>query len=172
MAEKTFKCVGNCGKDFKVGEWECFPGERHKVALKTYYLNDAPHCDFKNDPDGMTFRASRSYVHIIPEKRFKDETGQLIVQAVPPVQFAQGQYSTEDPEQQYFIERAKIDVGYDRWFAAYHTPIQKQRIMDNSLRKQVDSLAAREAELKKKEQDFNDLLTQTQKQKRAEAVTR
>jgi hypothetical protein len=172
MAEKTFKCLGNCGKDFKVGEWECFPGERHKVELKTYYLNDAPATNFEKDPDGLAFRASRTNVLVIPEKSYKDVTGTLVIQAAIFALFVQGQYCTEDPEMQYFIDKKNISVGYDRWFDAYHTPIQKQRIKDNQLHTQVQSLAAREAELKKKEQDFNDLLTQTQKQKRAEAVTR
>jgi hypothetical protein len=157
MAEKIYKCTGECGKEFKFGAWECFPGVKHTVEAKTYYLNDAPHCDPKLDPDGLSLRASRSHVHVIPEKKFKDENGNLVIQATPPVLFVQGQYSTTDPEQQYFIERAKIDVGYDRWFAAYHTPTQKQRIKDNQLRE-------REVEIDTKLAEANSILAQAKAQ--------
>lgn len=134
MADKTkWKCVGECSKEFEFGDWECHPGVPHEVEQKTYYLNDAPHCDFKRDPDGLAFKSSRNNVYVLPHKRVNDETGSRIVER-PALLFIRGQYSTRNAEEQYFIERAKIDVGYDRWFDAYHTPTQKQNLKDNDLR--------------------------------------
>lgn len=141
MADKTkWKCIGECGKEFEFGNWECFPGIPHQVEQKTYYLNDAPHCDFKRDPDGLAFRSSRNQVYVLPHKRVSDETGTRIVER-PPLLFIRGQYATMDAEQQYFIERAKIDVGYDRWFAAYHTPTQKANLKENDLRQREVKIA-------------------------------
>lgn len=161
--KKQFKCTGECGKEFSFGDWECFPGLKHTVAPKTYYKDDAPFCDFKRDPDGLSFRTSRTFVHVIPEKRLKDETGSIAIQAASPVCFIRGKYETTDPEQQFYIERAKIDVGKERWYEAYHTPIQKQRIKDNSLAEREVALAAKEAEL-------NELLASVKKGKTAEAT--
>jgi hypothetical protein len=146
MAEPTkWKCIGECKREFAFGEWECFPGVPHEVEEKTYYLNDAPHCDFKLDPNGLAFRSSRNRVHVLPLKRIMDETGVKFIER-DPVLFVMGRYATRNAEEQFFIERAKIDVGYDRWYDAYHTPTQKQNIKDNSLREREREVARREAE--------------------------
>lgn len=161
-AEKTkWKCI-DCDKEFEFGQWECFPGVQHKVAEKTYYLNDAPHCDFKRDPDGLAFRTSRNQVYVLPHKRVTDETGTRTVER-PPVLFIRGRYMTADAEEQYFIDRAKIDVGYDRWFEAYHTPTQKANIKGNSL-------DMREHALKKAEANQNQLLEDLKKLKEQNAA--
>lgn len=163
-ADKTkWLCIGECGKEFEFGSWECFPGVQHKVAEKNYYLNDAPHCDFKLDPGGLAFRSSKNQVYVLPHKRVTDETGTRTVER-PPLLFIRGRYATSDAEEQYFIERAKIDVGYDRWFEAYHTPTQKANIKGVSL-------DMREAALKKAQSTENELLERIKKLKEeAEAL--
>lgn len=152
MAEqKKYQCIGECGKEFKHGEWECFPGVKHLVESKTYFINDAPHCDFTRDPDGMAFRSSKATVYVIPAKTTTDIQGKLVTEPARAVDFVKGQYATRDAEEQFFIERAKIDCGYDRWFEAYHTPTQKQRIRGNDI-------GLREAKLKAAEAQDNQLL--------------
>ena len=154
MAETKvkFKCLGgdgHCGKEFEAGNWECFPGMKHVVEMKTYYMADAPHCDFKNDPEGLAFRTSRTELHVVPEDVHTDENGKMIKSSYPPATFIQGRYSTADPQFQFYLEygSAKRSIcDYDRWFAAYHTPIQKQRIKDNQLREREQELEARLAE--------------------------
>jgi hypothetical protein len=142
MAEqKKWKCIGECKKEFAFGDWECFPGVNHEVEEKTYYLNDAPHCDFKLDPNGIALRSSRNNVYVLPSKRIQDETGVRFEERAP-VLFVMGRYSTRNPEIQYFMERAKIDVGYDRWYDAYHTPTQKMNIKENQLRERERALNA------------------------------
>jgi hypothetical protein len=146
MAELKYKCIGECKKEFKHGDWECFPGVKHLVEPKSYYINDAPHCDFVRDPEGLAYRSSRATVYIIPEKASVDELGKKRTDPARAVEFVKGQYTTRDPEEQFFIERAKIDVGYDRWFEAYHTPKQKQNIKGNSLEMREKKLRDAQAE--------------------------
>lgn len=145
MAEqKRFKCIGDCKKEFSFGEWFCFDGVKHEVEPKDYYINDAPYHDGKLDPNGLALRASRNHKYLLPPLRVSDETGTRMVER-PPTLWVMGRLSTNDPELQYFIERAKIDVGYDRWFEAYHTETQKQRIKGNNIAQREDKLKEAQA---------------------------
>lgn len=150
--KKAWKCMGECKREFELGDWECCPGVRHIVAAKTYYLADAPFHDPKHDPEGLVFRSARTHFYAIPEKKLVEaSTGQITKTQPAPVTFVQGRYETSDAEEQYFIERSKIDVGYERWFEAYHTPIQKQRIKEQQQRD-------RESELNRRLKEANELL--------------
>jgi hypothetical protein len=154
--EKKFQCIGECGQKFGIPEWECFPGQPHKVEVKKYYLADAPFMskhDLEKDPDGMALRAARTHVHVIPDQTYKDDSGTMVRIAHPPLLFTKGCFETDNPMFQYYIERAKIDVGYDKWFEAYHTPKQKQNIKDGVL-------VSKERDLERKERELNDLLAQ------------
>jgi hypothetical protein len=155
--KKQWKCLGECGREFGYGEWECFPGVAHRVAPKTYYKDDAPHCDPVLDPDGLALRSARTHCHIVPDVQVKDaDSGQTVTQHHPPVLFVMGSYTTDNPKEQFFIERAKIDVGYDRWFAVYHTPKQKQNLKDGEQK-------ARAADLDRREKEVNELLEKVKK---------
>lgn len=164
MAEITYKCDGadgRCGKEFKPGNWECFPGMKHRVAPKTYYMADAPHCNFDKDPDGMAFRSSRTYLHAVPERQFRDDNGIVRTSAYPPAVFVMGRYETSDPEFQFHMEHGAARnslCSYERWFEAYHTPKQKQNIADGKIRQRTAELEARAAEVERKEREYNDLL--------------
>lgn len=154
--EKLYKCIGECGKEFKIGDWECFPGVTHTVESKTYYLADAPfmsRADLDKDPDGITLRTSRTQLHAIPPKISRDETGAMVTQAFQPLIFVMGRLDTSSPMEQYYIERTKFPVSYEKWFEAYHTPKQKANIVQG---KQVE----RERELDRKERELDTLLAQ------------
>jgi hypothetical protein len=156
MAETKFKCIGECGKEFKVGEWECFQGVNHTVEPKTYYLADAPFmskADLEKDPDGITLRTSRTQVHVIPAKVSRGEDGQLVTQNFQPLVFVMGRFETSNPMEQYYLERSKFPVSYDKWFDVYHTPNQKANIKQG---KQVE----KERELERKERELDTLLAQ------------
>lgn len=152
--EKKFKCTGECGRDFKIGEWECFQGVPHQVESKTYYLADAPFmskADLEKDPDGITLRTSRTQVHVIPPRISRGEDGQLVTQNFQPLVFVMGRLETSSAMEQYYLESSKFPVSYEKWFDAYHTPQQKANITKG---KQVE----RERELDRKERELNDLL--------------
>lgn len=154
--EKKFKCIGVCKEDFGFGEWECFPGQPHQVESKPYYLADAPFmskADLEKDPDGITLRTSTTQVHVIPERVYRDETGQQVRQAFQPLLFKMGRFETSNPMEQYYLERSKFPVSYEKWFDAYHTPKQKQNIKDGKL-------VERERDVERREREVNDLLAQ------------
>lgn len=154
--EKLYRCIGECGREFKVGDWECFQGVNHTVEAKTYYLADAPFmskADLEKDPDGLTLRTSRTQLHVIPPRTTKGDDGQLVTHNFQPLTFVMGRLETSNPMEQYYLERTKFPVSYERWFEAYHTPQQKANITKG---KQVE----RERELDRKERELNDLLAQ------------
>lgn len=154
--EKKFKCVGVCKDSFGIGEWECTPGVPHEVEAKTYYLADAPFmskADLEKDPDGITLRTSRTHLHVIPPKTTKGDDGTLEKQNFQPLLFVMGRFETTNPMEQYYLERSKFPVPYDRWFDVYHTPKQKANITEGKL---ID----REREVARKEREVNDLLAQ------------
>lgn len=160
--EKKFTCIGECKKEFKFGDWECFPGVSHEVEEKTYYLNDAPYFDPTRDPQGLSLRASRNNMAILPPKMINDGTGVLVKQDRPPVKFIMGRLATRDPEIQFFLERSGTTVSYEKWYEAYHTPVQKQRIKDNSL-------LEREAKLNDAKSEENTLLANIKRLKEEQA---
>lgn len=160
MADKIkYKCLGGegrCGKDFEAPNWECFPGMKHVVEAKTYYMADAPHCDYKLDPNGLAFRSSKTELHAIPEDHHTDENGKLIKSSHPPATFFQGRYETSDPQYQFYLEYGSAKRSLctkERWFEVYHTPIQKQHIKEGEL-------VQRERDLEKKLEEANSLLAQ------------
>jgi hypothetical protein len=154
-----YKCVGgegHCNKEFDAPHWECFAGQKHVVESKTYYMADAPHCDFQRDPNGLAYRTSRTELHAIPEDVRHDETGKIIKSSYQPATFKQGRFETSDPQYQFFLEHGAARRSlctYERWYEVYHTPIQKQNIKDGKLKE-------REAELDRREKETNTLLAE------------
>jgi hypothetical protein len=161
---EKFKCLGQCKQEFTFGEWECFPGQPHEVELKTYYMADAPFLskhDLEKDPDGISLRNSRTHVHCIPDRIYRDGvTGQQVVQSFQPILFKMGKYETRNPMEQFYLERSKMTVSYERWFEAYHTPKQKQNIKDGKQMERDRVLENRERDLDRREREVNDLLAQ------------
>jgi len=154
--EKKFQCLGICKEKFGVGEWDCTPGVPHEVEVKTYYLADAPFmskADLEKDPDGIILRNSRTQLHVIPAKVSRGEDGQMVTQNFQPLVFVMGRFETSNPMEQYYVERSKFPVSYEKWFEVYHTPQQKQNIKAG---KQVE----KERELVRKERELDDLLAQ------------
>jgi hypothetical protein len=64
-----------------------------------------------------------------------------------------GRFETSNPMEQYYLERSKFPVSYERWFDVYHTPNQKANIKQG---KQVE----KERELERKERELDTLLAQ------------
>lgn len=161
--EKKFKCLGECQREFKVGDWDCFQGVPHTIEPKTYYLADAPFmskADLEKDPDGITLRTSRTQVHVIPPKTARGEDGQLVTQNFQPLVFVMGRFETSNPMEQYYLERSKMPVSYERWFEVYHTPKQKQNIKESKQVERERNQAEREKDLERREREVNDLLAQ------------
>src|SRR4051812_18273291 len=100
------QCIGDCGKQFEFGNWECWPGVKHKVAAKTYYCADAPAINPADNEQTVqaALRASRNIIHVIPPTRVLGVNGITENVEHPPVVFRRGQYSTDDPQLQYFLE--------------------------------------------------------------------
>jgi hypothetical protein len=139
------KCT-RCSKEIVNGQWECFPGEKHVVEKKEYYLADAP-----NDPDAVTFKHARTMVHNIPPQRSEkglDGTLQIIPGGY--VEFVRGYYCTEDPEVQFYLDKRNISVGKDRWESAYFTPKEKHARKELELKQREFAISQRENEFLQK----------------------
>lgn len=156
MELQSYKCL-ECGKEFKVGDWECAPGIKHRVEPKTFYLLDAPTLD-KNDKHGIAFRNARTSIeNVPPERTVKDaSTGELTKVPGGNVMFTRGMATLDDPEKIYWLD--KFGHGKNTkedWYRVYHTPVEKQEM------KEIES-DNRERETKRKLQEVNELLAQTQ----------
>jgi len=90
----------------------------------------------------------------------------------PGCKFVMGQCETDNPQEQFFIERSKHTVSYERWFQAYHTPKMKQNIKDGQLLQRERDITAREAELDRKIKEANEVLEKVKAGKQKEALAR
>jgi hypothetical protein len=170
----SFQCIADeihCGKKFEAGEWECFSGVPHQVEPRSYYMADAPHCDFERDKEGLVFRKARTNMQIVPDEIRLDHFGKQITVSHPTRTFVSGQYSTSDPQEQFHLEHGnakKSLCSYERWFDVYHTPKQKQNIRDGKLAERERALDEKATRLEK---ENNDLLSRIQKHKKPEVLT-
>lgn len=154
-----YKCVGDCGREFGVGDWECAPGIKHKVEPRTFYILDAPALD-PNDKGGKAFRNARTMIeNIPPERTVKDaSTGELVKIPGGNVTFTRGTVTVEDPEKIYWLEK----FGHGRntkeeWMRVYFSPLEKQQL------REID-LANRERDMDRREKEHNDLLSRVKDQ--------
>lgn len=141
MADRKWKCVGECGKEFGVGDWSCAPGIKHEVAPKEYYDLDAP-----VDPTGHMLRNSRHRIeNIPPEISAKDDHGELRKIEGGWVEFVRGLLILNDAEKQYWLEKAGYGKATkDEWKLRWFTKEEKQDM--------------RAIELDRKEREVNALL--------------
>lgn len=165
MADKTMQCIGDCGKQFEFGNWECWPGVKHKVASKSYYCADAPAINPADNEQTVraALSASRNIIHVIPPTRVAGANGLTETVEHPPVTFRRGQYSTDDPQLQYFLEygTAKRHLcTEERWYEVYHTVTQKQFAINKRLNEQAKEYDARKGEIERKEKEVNELLAE------------
>jgi hypothetical protein len=145
---EKWKCL-ECGKNFGRGEWECFPGSKHVVEPKTYYLLDAPF-----DPSGTSFRKSRTTVHNVPPERVVNDSATGQSQRIPGgwVEFVRGCAVVTDPEQQYWLEKNGYGkVTKEQWEKVYFSDSEKQAMREAAIKN-------KEAEAQKKLQQANELL--------------
>lgn len=161
----TYKCIGECGNEFKIGEWECAPGIKHKVAERTFYIYDAPTLD-KADINGVAFKSARTSIeNCPPERTVKDaSTGELTKVPGGNVLFVRGMAIVDDPEKIYWLDKFGHGKNTkEEWFRVYHTPLEKQHM------KEID-LSNREREIVRREAEHNDLLERTKAQAQAPKV--
>lgn len=155
---QSWKCLNDdCGKEFKAIEgFDCFPGQKHVVEAKTYYIADAP----VGDDSGVSYRNSRTDVHNIPpETKVIDAvSGQTKTQPGGYVTFVRGMFTTSDPEQQFYIEKlmGKSLISKDHWEQIYFSKREKEAMS-------ASRTAAKEAEADRKLREANELLAMARK---------
>lgn len=167
------KCVGTCKKEFVYGEWECFPGVKHEVEAKAYYCADAPSIDPADTDPERTLKASRNIIHVIPPIRTMDNGVSVLVEH-PPAMFRRGQYRTNDPQMQWFLENgtaAKHLCTQERWYEVYHT--EKQKLFDRGVRinEKLKGYEAQQAEVNRKEKEVNELLASLKEKAKKEKTS-
>lgn len=148
-----FVCV-KCKKNFKQGEWDCFPGERHAVEQKVYHIS--------NTCADVTDRAkSHVRVYVTSDREMKDANGTTTFIPARFVEFVGGVYETCDPEEQFFFETkyTKHLISASEWEKMYINPKELQ------MRKERE-LEARASRIEKLE---NDLLEREKKLRKAGA---
>jgi len=142
----------NCGKNFKMGEWECVPGTSimHTVARKDYWMDDAP-----TDPSNTAQRASRTFVHNVPpEKTIRDKSsGEAVRVPGGVVIFSRGHFDTTNPEQQYWIEFHGVTCTKERWQEVYFSANEKKELAELDIRN-------KQAQAERTVKEANDLLAQ------------
>ena len=162
--ETKFKCVGECGKEFGVGDWECAPGIRHVVEPRTFYILDAPTLD-PHDKGGKAFRNARTWIeNVPPERTGRDGAGEITKIPGGHVLFVRGTATVTDPEQIYWLEKHGHGKNTrEDWLRVYFSPLEKQQL------REID-LGNRERELERKEKEHNELLARVKEQTRGKGA--
>src|SRR6266567_8553655 len=105
MAIPKYRCL-ECDKEFSPPDFECLPGVYHVVALKRYYMDDAP--TVAEIRDGAKFInkgiSQTQILNIPPEKQIR-EGDQITRQPGGSVTFVRGLYETSNPEIQFYLDR-------------------------------------------------------------------
>lgn len=144
MALAKWKCV-ECKKEFQAGDWECFPGQKHTVESKTYYLDDAP-------VDRRDCKYSRTVVHVTKERKIMNtSTGEQETIKSDHVVFARGTHSTSNPEHQMFLDNYKACVPEARWREVYFSDVEKMAMREQKLRSDQERLQRQENEFLERE---------------------
>lgn len=159
---KTWKCL-NCDKEFKVGDWLCSDGTgNHVVTRKEYRTLDAP-LDPGKTPDGMMapiIRGRTIICNIPPPKKVMEGTDVKWI-GEGSVEFINGFFATNDPEQQYWLDKNhNCNFSEAQWKSTWLSSAEK------NAEKEIE-LKAREQRL---ENDRNELLAQVKQQKSEKAV--
>jgi hypothetical protein len=163
VEKRKWNCIGECRKDFGVGEWECAPGIPHTVEPKEYYILDAP--QGKHDPTGASLRnATTTVENCPPERTVKDsETGELKRVPGGNVKFVRGYAKVNDAEKQFWLERHGFgSVPKSKWEEVYFSGKEKDAMREAKLK-------TREAEIAKKEAEVNELLASVKASKKEPA---
>lgn len=151
MALPTYHCL-ECDKDFKAFEWDCkATGQNHLVTAKRYYMADAP--TVPEIRDGALFvdkSKARTQVMNIPPERKMQEAGETVRVPGGDVWFIRGMFETNNPEQQFYLDRKEGLCSYERWKEVYWTDAEKA----NELRYGL------EADRHRLESERNELLAQ------------
>lgn len=158
MAQQTWKCTV-CETEFKAGEWLCNDGvSNHVIAEKKYRSLDAP-----TDPStkDASLKHGRTVVCNIPPPKRVMEGDSVKLIGEGSVEFIRGQYSTTDPEKQYWLDKKPgYNATEEQWRGAWLSQNQKLELKEMEL-------TAREQRI---ENDRNELLTQVQNKTKREAV--
>src|SRR5579872_2182053 len=99
-----------CKQEFKVGNWDCLPGQKHIVASKRYYMDDAPTVpEWRDGHPFVNKGASRTEVLNIPPERQVKVGEDIIRMPGGTVVFVRGMFETSDPEIQYYLDKKPGD---------------------------------------------------------------
>jgi hypothetical protein len=152
------KCIGDCGREFGIGDWECAPGIKHKVQPRTFYTLDAPTLD-KEDKRGIAFRNARTMVeNCPPERTVKGDSGELTKVPGGNVLFVRGRATVDDPEKIYWLEKHGHGTNTEeQWKRVYLTPLEKQELREIESRN-------KEHEADRKLKEANELLDRVKAQ--------
>lgn len=120
MALPTWKCV-ECEKEFRAGSWDCQSGAGHRVEKKRYFMSDAPTVPaLVNGQLVINKRDSATLImNIPPETRVKDAGGVERVIPGGSVQFVRGLYETDNPQEQFWLDKHKGLCSEAEWQNAY-----------------------------------------------------
>lgn len=153
IATQQFKCL-ECGQSFAPGSWTCADGQSmHRVESKTYRMTDAP-----ADPDRTApgtpqiIVRGRTVITKIPPPTKVIEGGEVRWVGEGSVEFVNGRYSTDNPEQQYWLNKKPFcNATEEQWKRAWLT---KEELLAE---KELDLLSMQS----RLEIQQNELLSQT-----------
>ena len=162
MPIPTFHCL-ECDKNFKPGEYECTPGQKHVVKAKRYYMDDAPTVpEWRDGRPFINKGASRTVVLNIPPEQVRKEGEEIVRVPGGSVEFVRGMFETTDPEHQFYLDRKAGLCSEERWKEVYLNDDEKMQI-------EKMQLAAERTRL---ENERNELLAHVKASQRKEPKAR
>lgn len=133
MALPTYHCL-ECEKEFKAGNWECTAGQQHVVAAKTYYTADAPTVpEWRNGHPYVNKQIARTQILNIPPERKVQDGDEMRRIPGGSLEFIRGQYTTSDPEIQFYLDKKESLCSKERWEEVYLTDEEKIIIQQGKL---------------------------------------
>lgn len=145
--QKTWKCI-RCEESFQSGKWLGCNGDQtqaHEVTPKTYFSHS----------DGLT-------VHVRPERKMTDNSGNLVFLAGIFAEFRNGQYATASPEIQEVLDTKDYLISKEVYVDSRLTEKQK-------LGRQVAKVEEQRQLIAKQQQELENLRAQKDKRKDAAA---
>lgn len=147
MAIEKRKCT-ECGREFAPPNWECFPGQKHVVEAKRYYMADAPTVpEYRNGRPFINKGASRTVILNIPPERTVKEGDEVRRITGGSVEFVRGLFETTDPEIQFYLDKKEGLCSKERWEEVYINDDERLQMRSMELAAREQRLAERENEL-------------------------
>jgi hypothetical protein len=156
-----FKCVlEGCGKKFKAGEWDCYPGQPHEVEEKTYRIGTGV--------DKVEDRAKqRVRVYYTADIKKQDAQGNPFVEQALACEFVRGMLTTQDPKIILFMEtkyKANL-ISEEAWEKLYIHEKDLIGMKQRELEQKTKVAQAEENELLQRVQKAKEELADIEKKK-------